>query len=105
MFYVIYHFEVIPGKEGEFIEGWEGLTNLIYTHEGSYGSRLHKSSGNSYLAYAAWPSSSHFKEAGANLPPTAQGFRDKMRQSCIKITTEHELELVVDLLKDSIHTK
>ena len=102
MFAVIYHFEVIPGEEKSFIEGWKGLTKLIYQYEGSLGSRLHKKDKGNYLAYAQWPNRKTWEEAGDRLPPEAELFRKKMKEACHSIKTEHELEMVEDLLADRL---
>lgn len=102
MFAVIYHFEVIPGEEGSFIEGWKGLTQSIYQFEGSLGSRLHKKNEGNYIAYAQWPNRKSWEESGNNLPPEAAVFRKKMKDACRSIKTEHELEMIEDLLSDRL---
>lgn len=98
MFTVIYSFEVHPGMEETFIEGWKELTFLIRDYEGGLGSRLHQLSDNEYLAYAQWPDRKAWEEAGGNLPDEAQVWRDKMKSSCVKIETKYELTVVEDLL-------
>ena len=68
MFIAIYSFKVKEGFEMEFKGSWRGLTQLIYQHEGSLGSRLHMSNDGEYIAYAQWPDQSTFEKAGDNLP-------------------------------------
>lgn len=99
MFSVIYTFKVKPGKETELIEGWTNLTKLIYSHEGSLGSRLHKTMKGDFVAYAQWPDKDTWKNAGSNLPPEADRFRQMMKASCESILTEYEMEVVTDLIK------
>ena len=99
MFAVIYIFKVKSGEEEQFISSWKGLTKLIYKHEGSKGSRLHKSKDLEYIAYAQWPSKEKWKNAGENLPTEADKFRKDMRDACIDITTKYELDLIDDLLE------
>jgi heme-degrading monooxygenase HmoA len=102
MFAVIYYFEVLPGKEKSFIEGWKGLTQFIYQYEGSLGSRLHKKSDGNYIAYAQWPDRKRWEESGKNLPPEAEVPRKKMKEACASIKTAHELEMIEDLLAESL---
>jgi heme-degrading monooxygenase HmoA len=102
MFTVIYSFEVKECKVDQFINGWEGLTKLIYEFEGSLGSRLHKVDTLNYIAYAQWPSKEKFDNAGSNLPESAVFFRSEMKESCVKIETSHEMEVVSDLLKTKV---
>ena len=105
MFTAIYHFTVKPGQETEFKEGWEGLTKLIYQHEGSLGSRLHHESDQTYIAYAQWPDRETWENAGGQLPPEADVYRKQMKSSCEKIKTIHELEVISDLLQTKTFKK
>ena len=98
MYVVIYFFKVKPNQEKGFVESWKGLTTLIYKHEGSLGSRLHKKEKQQYIAYAQWPSKSNFENSGKNLPEEANRYRDLMRKHCVKIEVLHKLEVVEDLL-------
>ncbi|MFY0644929.1 MAG: antibiotic biosynthesis monooxygenase [Bacteroidia bacterium] len=99
-FAVIYQFNILEDDLEEFISSWENLTELIYKHEGSLGSRLHKKSNTEYLAYARWPSRQHWEQSGSNLPPEAKKYSKQMHEACTKIETLYELDLVSDLLKD-----
>ena len=66
MFFVVYSFHVI--KERRLSENsWSKLTEMIYTHANSNGSRLHKSKGNEYIAYASWPDK-NLKEGFSKFP-------------------------------------
>lgn len=99
MFAVIYRFEIKENKESEFITAWTELTELIYKYEGSLGSRLHLKRDGVYIAYAQWPNKETWKNAGDELPDFANEVRVRMRESCTKIETLHELECITDLLK------
>jgi heme-degrading monooxygenase HmoA len=99
MFAVIYRFAIHPEKEKEFLSAWEGLTDLIYKHEGSLGSRLHQQDAVNYIAYAQWPDKNTWKEAGDKLPKEANIFRDRMKESCSKIETLYELQMINDMLQ------
>ncbi len=105
MFAVLYSFNVLPDKSKDFIEGWSGLTNLIYEYENSFGSRLHKIAPNTYIAYAQWPDKSTWKNSGSKLPEQASVFSKLMKDCCAEIKTENELELVADLLKSQQFNK
>ena len=98
MFCAVYKFEVKEGQSEKFIKGWEGLTKLIYQYEGSLGSRLHLEHRNNYIAYAQWPNKETWKNSGKKLPAEAFTFRELMKDSCVSITTSHELDVVSDLL-------
>ena len=101
MYVVLYSFKVKPKQVDAFIEGWKGLTNLIYQYEGSLGSRLHKKEPLEYIAYAQWPSKDIFENSGGSLPKEANSFRDLMRASCEAIEVIDKLEVVEDLLKQN----
>lgn len=102
MFTVIYSFKVKPNRELEFIDSWNGLTSLIYKHEGSLGSRLHSVKENYFIAYAQWPDKETWKNSGDNLPDLAVEFRKGMKESCISIDTLYKMDVVSDLLKKNL---
>ncbi len=105
MFCVIYRFVVHPGQEDAFVAAWAGLTDLIYTHRGSLGSRLHRAAGQSFIAYAQWPDRATWAQKTA-LPDEAETHSQAMRDSCETIETLHTLEVLDggDLLRDRPHT-
>jgi heme-degrading monooxygenase HmoA len=98
MFAVIYHFNVKRGQEVLFEASWAALTDLIYCHENSLGSRLHKSKEGKYIAYALWPDQETWKNSGELLPPEAKEWRTKLRSSCEQVLTLHEMEVIDDKL-------
>lgn len=100
MFAVIYQFTVKPKHEKLFIQAWKEMTELIYKHEGSLGSRLHKAAENSYIAYAQWPNQETFDGAGKNLPVHSAEIRNRMSEACYKVQTLHKLSIVEDLLQN-----
>lgn len=104
-FTVIYAFTIHEGKAETFIHAWSEITKLIYQYEGSYGSRLHKASDTLFIGYAQWPNRRRWEESGNNLPESAGELRATMRACCAEIKTEHELEVVSDLLKDSLFSE
>lgn len=103
MYIILYSFKVKPNQEENFIEGWTGLTNLIYKYEGSLGSRLHKKAPLEYIAYAQWPNKIKFESAGDHLPIEADTYRNLMRTSCSSIDTIDKFEVVKDLLAENTY--
>ena len=99
MFAVIYSFEVKPNCDQQLIQSWKELTELIYKHEGSLGSRLHKAGENKYIAYAQWPEKEIWENSGNLLPDSASEIRKQMKEACVSIETLFELETIEDLLQ------
>lgn len=98
MYVVVYLFKVKPNQEQKFIDGWKGLTKLIYKHESSLGSRLHLETEGQYIAYAQWPDKITFEASSNNLPEEANTFRNLMRMSCETIEVLNKMEVVEDML-------
>ncbi|MEZ4938208.1 MAG: antibiotic biosynthesis monooxygenase [Crocinitomicaceae bacterium] len=82
MYIAIYKFEVIPGKEKQFISSWKALTQLIFEFEGSLGSRLHHEKDQTYIAYAQWPDQITYDNSGAKLTESASEYRKQMKEAC-----------------------
>jgi len=100
MFSVIYTFEVKPGAENDFVKAWSALTQLFKEYAGSGGSRLNKAATGNYVAYAQWPDRQTWEQAAEKLPLEAGQIRKKMRESCLNIDTQFELESIVDLIQN-----
>jgi len=98
MFYVLYSFEVLPGKTDDFLKGWRGMTELIRDYEGGLGSRLHKVDDIRYVAYAHWPDRVTWESSGDKLPAESDDYRQLMRGSCEKIETMESMYMIDDLL-------
>jgi antibiotic biosynthesis monooxygenase (ABM) superfamily enzyme len=98
MFAVIYSFQVKKDSQKEFEESWKEMTCFIRKFEGGLGSRLHKKADQTYIAYAQWPDRITWLSSGGNLPEESYKYREIMKNSCNKIETLHELEMVNDLL-------
>ena len=100
MFCVVYSFHVKKGLETSFENAWKELTENIFAHANSNGSRLHQSKGNEYIAYASWPDKKTWKNTASKLPESSQVISKKMKDSCTDIQTVYELDMVHDLLKN-----
>lgn len=96
----MYLFRVKPGSEASFLRSWEELTVLIRSSEGSYGSRLHRSSehDNAWFAYALWPDRDTYINSGAKLPAQADEVRERMRNACEAVETIFTGEVENDLI-------
>lgn len=104
MLSVILEFDVIEGKETDFVNAWTECTKVIYENFGSLGSRLHKSEHGSYIAYAQWPSHKVYEES-SEWPEHLVCVRDRMREM-LKIGKPkllYKLVTEVDLLKNEAH--
>lgn len=104
MFVVIYSFQVKPGRTKEFEKAWKDLTQIIYQHEGSLGSRLHKQTKGEYIAYAQWPNKKHWESMGDHLPTKSNRISQMMKDSCEEIKTLYQLNVINDLLKEKPHS-
>ncbi|MEM7160891.1 MAG: antibiotic biosynthesis monooxygenase [Bacteroidota bacterium] len=104
MFAVIYRFKVKEEYEKDFIQAWREMTLLIYQFEGSLGSRLHRESENTFIAYAQWPDKFTFNNSGSKLPESAKLISQRMRASCENISTLHKMETHEDLLQSEVHS-
>lgn len=96
MFTVSYCFKLHPQLNEAFEEAWREVTQLIYQHCGSLGSRLYKSSEDSYFGIAQWPSKKAWEESNLEGFDTTN-WRAKMRACCESIEQLDELELIDDL--------
>jgi len=101
MFAAIYEFHVKDGQDAAFIAAWAKLTEGIYRHDGSRGSRLHKSAPGVFVAYAQWPDRATWEAIGStNRGPEYVAAGEAMRHSLVSSRTVYELELEADYLHD-----
>ena len=63
-FVVIYRWRVAEDKEESFVAAWRQLTELIAERRGGLGSRLHRASAGTFVAYAQWASEEAWRAAG-----------------------------------------
>jgi hypothetical protein len=96
VFAVIYQWRVHPGREEQFVDGWNRVTRAIQRSCGSYGSRLHRAGDGSWVAYARWPDEQtregcqHGETEGARL----------MGEAVAESIPEITMEVVSDLLTE-----
>lgn len=99
MFCVIYRMRVPAEQEQRFIKCWRELTRLIRRQRGGLGSRLHRDSDGSFLAYAQWPTREAWV-AGRAAEESAEmsAAREAMAETGVEIGVLHELVLVEDMM-------
>lgn len=66
MFIVLYRWRVASGREQQFQRAWECLTREFLTAAGSLGSRLHRASDGTWVAYAQWPNRDDWERAAVS---------------------------------------
>ena len=95
MFAVLYRWQIEPGMEEQFADGWHRVTRAIHASCGSYGSRLHRADDGTWFAYARWPDAAgrdacnHGESEGLRLMTEATAHLDQL-----------PAEIVVDLLDE-----
>ena len=100
MFVIIYSFKIYPNKKQEFIKSWTNLTEYIYQKYGSKGSKLHKESEDSFIAYAQWPSKEILENSKKNKSKKGDELSQKLRKYCLKVEILYEMDTIIDLLKN-----
>lgn len=102
MFAVIYRWQVVPGLEAQFEAGWRRGTERIAAEFGGWGSRLHKSGPQTYVAYAQWPDEPTWAKAMASrMYHSDEEARRHYREAIVPDTFETLFagEVVADLLE------
>ncbi len=99
MYCILYSFSVKSVHEKAFRAAWRELSELIYEHAGSLGSRLHQTTEGLYLAYAQWPDKETYDAADTKLPRKANELSLRMRSFCHEVEVLCRMEMVEDLLK------
>lgn len=100
MHIVIYRWQLKPGGEAIFREGWHEMTIAIYQHKGSLGSRLHQAEDGTWVATAQWPSRAAWEES-QRLGSASDSARQKMLAGVEQFLGEEHLEVVDDLCQSS----
>jgi heme-degrading monooxygenase HmoA len=96
MFNVIYRWKLHPGMEVQFEKAWAEATGLIRTHRGGLGSRLHRCSDGTYLAYAQWPDQRTW-ERSSNIPLPENQAMSQMKDAIASSEAPIQMNLLQDL--------
>lgn len=97
----IYRWRIRSGLEDEFRTAWRELTQSIYESYGSLGSRLHRASDGTFIAYAQWPSAEQ-REAARVRGSANPGAAARMRSYIEQEYEEMQLAVMDDLLKANL---
>lgn len=96
-FVVLYRWRVDAEAEESFIRAWSRLTELIRTHQGGRGSRLHRGADGLLYGYAQWPDRTSW-EAEWQLPPEADALLAAMSEATLDRLEPILLTPIADLL-------
>ncbi|MBU6244371.1 MAG: antibiotic biosynthesis monooxygenase [Actinomycetales bacterium] len=95
-FVVLYRWRIAPGRERQFAEAWEEVTNALLAR-GSQGSRLHRGDDGLWYAYAQWPSQDARRRA-FDRPSEHADASARMHEAVAEYLPEVILEVVADCL-------
>jgi hypothetical protein len=106
MFAMLYQWRIIPGSEDAFVHAWARRTEMLVDEQGSWGSRLHRTTDGRFIAYAMWPDRATWANAD-QVPPgeDAARLRAIMRSSAVRLRRDLALDLVEDHLRSPIETR
>lgn len=96
MFNVIYRWRIHAGKEEQFEKAWAEATQLIRSHRGGLGSRLHRCSDGSFLACAQWPDHPTWERASSIPLPENQAML-QMKDAIASSEAPLQMTLLQDL--------
>jgi heme-degrading monooxygenase HmoA len=91
---VLYRWKLKTDREDDFVAAWARLTDVLKAESGSYGSRLHRCSDGTYLAYGYWPSRQAWETSQIQAPKSAA--RALMAAAIEERFPEQHMELIDD---------
>jgi len=97
MFCVIYRWKLHSGKEAQFEKAWAEATQLIRSHQGGLGSRLHHCSNGTFIAYAQWPDQQTWEQA-SNIPLPENQIMAQMKDAIASSEAPIQMDLLQDFL-------
>jgi len=99
-FAVIYRWRVAADKEASFVAAWRRLTTLIMERRGGLGSRLHRASDGTFVAYAQWPSEEAWRASAerGKAEVLDEAAVATMRDAIVERLEEVRLSPVADML-------
>ena len=101
MFIALYRWKVKEGHEKNFREVWHLITEGIYQHSGSLGSRLHRAEDGIWVAYAQWPDRQTY-DAASSIPAVNTEARAMFRESIEEAYPDIYMNVVDDLLQAQV---
>ncbi len=97
MFMVLNRWQLHPGMETLFQDGWSEIVQRNIEQYGAFGSRLHKADDGTWCSYTKWPSREHW-EAAHSIDDSDQEARRKMLSAIVKIYPPLPMVPVLDHL-------
>jgi Antibiotic biosynthesis monooxygenase len=108
VFVAVYCWRMKPGMEEQFREGWRRVTETLYRHQGSLGSRLHRNFDGTWVAYAQWPDRKHWEKAQKAAAESAgeglQMMRDSLEDPAALDTPVFRLVVTDDYLRGTAYS-
>ncbi len=99
MFAAIYQWQVVPGREHLFMEGWQRTSETVRARYGSLGSRLHRADDGTFVSYGRWHDR-HDREAyRADLAVDPRGF-ELMQSSIMRELPTLDMLIIGNLLEE-----
>jgi heme-degrading monooxygenase HmoA len=99
MFAVIYRWQLRPGRDEQFVEGWHRCSTQIKKRFGSYGSRLHRTDEGLYVSYGRWPSEQAREPYREQLDFDPESFA-LMQGAIARELPETRMHIIGDLLEE-----
>jgi hypothetical protein len=99
MFAVIYRWQLVPGREEQFVKGWYRCSTQIKQRFGSYGSRLHRTDGGLFVSYGRWPTEESREPYRAELDFDPESFH-LMQDAIAEELPETRMYIIGDLLEE-----
>lgn len=83
MFHVLYRWQLKPGSEQRFQEGWSEIVHRNVNKFGAYGSQLSRCSDGWWRSMSYWPSEEHWHKA-LRIDDAEQEARQKMLSAIVR---------------------
>ena len=93
MYVVLYQFSVKAGRENDFRQHWNHLSQAMLSETKSVGARLHVGEHGTFVAYVQWPTKESY-EAQTDLSATAVQARTAMLDACQDISGIQTMQLI-----------
>lgn len=101
MFHVLYRWQLRPGTEQAFQEGWSEIVQRNVNKYGAYGSQLSQGSDGWWRSLSYWPTEEHWQNA-LRIDDSEQEARQKMLSSIVR---EEQPVTMVPILDHVIASK
>ena len=93
MYVVLYQFQVKTGRENDFRQHWNRLTQAMLMETNSVGARLHAGEHGTFVAYVQWPTKESYEQQKDLSRPAVEA-RTAMLEACDDIRGIQTMELI-----------